>query len=187
MDHCWSSFSSLKELSRSLEKEFRSHDGNVEDIADSIKTYEEITRLYREQKYGIWQQVWGGLFVSSLRVLARRCMSVALYISYEGLDRTLGKGDDSLSAEICESLGTYMYSDVSGSQIYGYPMRSSTDVWKREHADLALKFYNQALLLQRDSNGGKDDAVPVDWDLLFMIGKVNKKYYWLGVLSTFHL
>jgi hypothetical protein len=183
MDYCWSSFSSLKEFSRSLEKEFRSYSGNIEDIADSIKAYEEITRLYREQKYGIWQQVWGGLFVSSLRLLARRCMSIALYVSYEKLDGAPQNEDERLCAEICESLGTYMYSDISGSQIYGYPMRSSTMLWKRDHAEFALKFYKQALALQNHDEEKKDEIV--DWDLLFMIGKV-RKGTWVSKLWCYY-
>ena len=180
MEYCWSSFDSLKDFSRALEGQFRSFQGNREDIIDSIHAYEEITRLFRDQHFGMWQQSWGALFVSSLRVLARRCMSVALYVGYRRLDKTIESGDERLSAEICESLGTFMYTEISGSQIYGHPMRTMTEVWKRDHAEAALKFYTQALALQNRSTGKDGKTNMTDWDLLFIIGKCHEK-----IASTF--
>jgi len=173
MEHCWSSLESLKDCSRALERQFKSSTDHFEDMADSIQTYEEVTKLFRNKELGLWQHSWGGLFVSSLRVLARRCMTVALYVSYKELDRTIEPGDNRLSAEICESLGTFMYSEVSGSQIYGYPMRSLTQSRKRRFADLAAIFYSEALFLQRTRPKKDKATVAADWDILFMIGKVS--------------
>eukprot|EP00977_Amphora_coffeiformis_P014319 scaffold3967_cov179-Amphora_coffeaeformis.AAC.1 len=175
MDHCWSSLESLKDCSRALETQFKSSTDHIEEMSDSIQTYEEVTRLFRNKEFDMWQHSWGGLFVSSLRILARRCMAIALYVSYKELDRTIEPGDNRLSAEICESLGTFMYSEVSGSQIYGYPMRSLTQNRKRKFADLAATFYGEALSLQKNRPPKDKATVSADWDILFMIGKCHEK------------
>ena len=172
MDHCWSSLESLKDCSRELEAQFKSSSDPVEEMADSIQTYEEVTRLFRNKELDLWQHSWGGLFVSSLRSLARRCMAIALYVAYKELDKSVEPGDNRLSAEICESLGTFMYSEVSGSQIYGYPMRTLNQSRKRKFADLAATFYNEALSLQKTRPQKDKATVSADWDILFMIGKV---------------
>ena len=100
-------------------------------------------------------------------------MAIALFVSYKGLDKTIETGDERLAAEICESLGTYMYSEVSGSQIYGYPMRSLTQKRKRDFADIAATFYKESLSLQERNTKKDKDEVSADWDILFMIGKVS--------------
>ena len=174
MDYCWSSFDSLKDCSRALEAQFLALTETTEEIAESIHTYEEITRLFREGKFDMWQQRWGGLFVSSLRNLARRCMSVALYVSCTELDSTIEKGDERIVAEICESLGTYMYSEVSGSQIYGHPMRALTEHRKRQYGEYAAAFYNEALSLQKPIKEKDKETISADWDIRFMIGKVRQ-------------
>ena len=173
MDHCWSSFESLKDCSRALESQFRDATEKTEELAESIQTYEEITRLFRESAFDVWQQSWGGLFVSGLRSLARRCMAIALFVSYKGLDKTIEDSDERLAAEICESLGTYMYSEVSGSQIYGYPMRMLTPKRKRDFAEMAATFYNESLSLQKRNTKPDKEGISADWDILFMIGKVS--------------
>ena len=173
MDHCWSSFNSLKDCSRALETQFKEASEKTEELADSIQSYEDVTRLFREGNFDLWQQNWGGLFVSSLRNLARRCMGIALFVSYKGLDKTIEMGDERLAAEICESLGTFMYSEVSGSQIYGYPMRPLTDKRKRDYAEMASTFYRESLALQKRNTKRDKDEISTDWDILFMIGKVS--------------
>ena len=173
MDHCWSSFASLKDCSRTLERQFKLAAETQEDIRDSLHSYEEITRLFRDKRYDLWQQCWGGIYVSSLRILSRRCMAVALFVSYKGLDNSIEPGDERLAAEICESLGTFMYSEVSGSQIYGYPMRKLTQHRKRKFSEAAAIFYNEALQLQRRSARKDKEGVPAEWDILFMVGKVS--------------
>lgn len=172
MDHCWSSFESLKDFSRALESQFREKAEKAEELAESIQTYEEITRLFRESRFDLWQQRWGGVFVSSLRNLSRRCMAIALFVSYKGLDRSIESGDERLASEICESLGTFMYSEVSGSQIYGHPMRTLTARRKRDFAEIAAAIYNESLSLQKRNTKREKDEISTDWDIRFMIGKV---------------
>lgn len=183
VDHCWSSLQSLKDCSRAMEAQFKSSTDNAEEMVHSVQTYEEVTRLFRNKELNLWQHSWGGLFVSSLRNLARRCMSIALYVSYKGLDKAIEPGDNRLAAEICESLGTFMYSEVSGSQIYGHPMRALTQGRKRKFAEIAATFYKEALSLQKSSPRHDKDAHSADWDILFMIGKVRTK----DVVPTFCL
>jgi hypothetical protein len=179
VDHCWSSFDSLKECSRCIEKQLQKAE-NEEEIAETIQTYQEITRLFRNQQFGLWQQAWGGVFVSSLRVLARKCMAVAYFIASRENDHSVETRSGHFS-EICGSLGIFMYSEVSGSQTYGYPMRTMTEKRKRDHAEVAAACFKQSLELEdehkeKTSNERDSGNNASAWDILFMVGKVSWTY-----------
>ena len=97
-------------------------------------------------------------------------MSIALYLSYKA-------SIDNVVLEITESLGVSLYSELMGSQEYGYPMQEMTPARKREVAEAALVCFKTAACVDKSvgelgsSISGGDEARDF-WDLHFMIGKV---------------
>jgi hypothetical protein len=114
----WSSFSSLQALEEEIGVIFVGQEESEADPAFSFRrrVYEELTSLFRAKDFPRWQQTWGGLFVSSLRTIALRCTSLALYMSHK-----CKASDESLEfvADILEGIGVFLYSELSGSQVYG--------------------------------------------------------------------
>ena len=175
IDHCWSSFSSLKECSQDIRSqvvEDGDNDGKGRFVgALSLKVWKELDGLFSEGDFVKWQRGWGGLFVCALRQLALRFLCVALYAVH------CEDGEDVLASEICESLGLLFYSQLMGSQSYGYPMQAMTDHDKHGLAAIAKECFTCAV--HAVDSGGKDggSVSRATWDLLFMVGKVSKKRY----------
>lgn len=166
--HAWSSFDSLKVCSEKIGELFIGGQSAEEEDQFGARVWREIHgHLLKEDIVG-WQQAWGGLFVSSLRKIARRCLLIALYLSYK-------MSNDHVVSEISESLGVSLYTELMGSQEYGYPMQEMTAARKREIADAAQACFQRALCVEKSVSG--------IWDLHFMIGKVSPSSSGFLVLS----
>jgi len=169
--HNWSSFSSLKVCSEKVGEAYdellKKCEDDVEDQESHFgaRVWQEINNLFVKNDFVGWQQAWGGLFVSSLRKAAHRCLSIALYLSYKTTN-------DLLISEITESLGTSLYSELMGSQVYGYPMQEMSPIRKREIAEAALACFERAVEVVKAAVDDASDDGRITWDLHFMIGKV---------------
>lgn len=168
----WASFDSLQACSDEIGKACRtlpSEDGK----RSQRLIWRSIDSLYKKGDYLGWQEAWGGIFVFALRKLAVRFMSVALYLL---LSKTEQDAEDKvLISELCESLGMILYSDLMGSQNYGYPMRAMGPKRKRDLASASRACFRAAADIVEEPSSdddGSDDETQATWDLLFMIGKV---------------
>jgi hypothetical protein len=174
--HCWSSFTSLSECSKTIGTQLQpdptSATFKLEDGTPRIQVWRELEALYQKEDFLQWQQAWGGLFVSALRQLAMRFFCVALYIlqsntKEENLEKVL-------VSELCESIGVSFYSQLMASQNYGYPMHVMTDYRKRKLAVVAKEcFQCAANIVDNPSRKDDDSESRATWDLLFMVGKVS--------------
>ena len=157
--HAWSSLESLKACSQKIGELYIAGQPVTVEEEDQFgaRVWREIHGHFLKEDVVTWQQAWGGLFVSSLRKTARRCLLIALYLSYKMLN-------DHVVSEISESLGVSLYTELMGSQEYGYPMQEMTAARKRDVAQAALACFQRALCVEKSVSG--------IWDLHFMIGKV---------------
>jgi len=184
MKYRWSSVSSLKSLQRVVGEYCRSA-YDEDDDTSQVQVWNEIVGLYTQERFSQWQQAWGGLFVSSLRMMAAKCMCLTLYIVQSNFTQSTGPRRSELIYETCEALGTALYTELVGSQWYGYPMQVMPHKEKRDVAETALACYSRAVSEEavfKSSDGEENEERSEDeeetkttWDLLFMIGKCNEK------------
>jgi hypothetical protein len=168
--YTWCSFSSLEALQADIAKKHNLSPGSINALA-------EIQSLSSTKKLAEWQIAWGGIFVSSLRQLALRCLLFAFAVS----SRSHAHSDDEVVVQILEILGTLLYAELSGSQVYGYPMRPMTQQYKRDVAKAALGcFAKEVLLLSTVADKDRRGT----WDLRFMIGKVRFQCRVVGASVT---
>jgi hypothetical protein len=146
-------------------------DENNDSDAFKAQVWTEIDDLFAKNDFAGWQQAWGGLFVSSLRMMALRCMCLGVYVLYKRKERSAK--ESLLISEVTEFLGVTLYSQLMGSQVYGYPLHARTDLEKRELAEASLTCFESAIDFTATSTSGQEsDSGSMTWDLLFMIGKV---------------
>jgi hypothetical protein len=166
--HTWSSFSSLQTCSAEVSSCYRDTSDACGKCAEQ-RVFEETVALFNSQDYTRWQQVWGGLFISSLRLLGIRCICLALYILAQK-DVSDIKTKQMLS-DCLEFLGIVLYLEVSGCQTYGHPISPLTAKRKRDLAEIALECFAKASANLSDD----DDDRPHIWGLRFMQGKCHEK------------
>ena len=168
----WSSLESLQQCFKEIGQSF---DNGCKNDPKSC-AWHQLWSLFESEDIYRWQHGLGGLFVSSLRIVAYRCLLVSLHLL-----NTVNVGDrDLLKSEIAESLGVSLYVELMGSQEYGFPMKVLTQCRKRNLAVAASLCFEQAIKLTQ----GEDDLSgrAETWDLLFMMGKVRLV---LGCSSNF--
>jgi len=176
--HTWSSFASLHSCSNEIgvegyhDKDKKGADNQKE--KDRLIVWKEIELLYQSKKYVRWQEAWGGIFVDSLRRLSKRFMCVALYLLR--LKERHKLEDRIQMSGICELLGISLYSDIMGSQNYGYPMHEMTQSSKRDLANTAKHCFQAAVdIISHPTENDVTSKPRSTWDVLFMIGKCNEK------------
>jgi hypothetical protein len=168
--YSWSSFNSLKTCSTEVGKTLKAlleNDSGANDDEDVVfvaRVWKEINDLYHKEDFVGWQQAWGGLFVSSLRSMACRCLCLALYVLYKS---DSSERDNLLLSDTTELLATLLYSDLMGSQMYGFPLHTMTSYRKREAAECSLACFERTLEVITEHETGR-----FTWDLVFMTGKV---------------
>ena len=171
--YSWSSFDSLKELQDKIRNDLKST-AETEENSCQISAWNEIARLYHEEKYGLWQQAWGGLFVLALRLMAFKCLGSALYIVHKNCNSDMEQSISDVTTETNEALGTALYTAISGTQMYGYPMQELSRFEIRDMAETALLCYAAAIEAGTSTNGevasGGDEW---HWDLILMMGKAS--------------
>ena len=173
----WASHESLRACSESLGEKYR--DLMVDDRGSQNRRqyniWKSIDALYRKGDYLSWQEAWGGMFVFALRKMAVRLMAVAHYLLQSKVDKMAE--DNVLMSELSESLGLIFYSDLSGSQNYGYPMRPMSMRRKRELAMTAKACFESAVACVNEPEKADDASEEghTTWDLMFIIGKVSTR------------
>ena len=170
--YSWASFASLREGAEEIGKSCRVEVHSKGQRPRQRLVWKSIQALYRKGDYLAWQEAWGGIFVSALKKLSVRFTAIALYI-LQSKQELISK-DRVLLSELCESLGISLYSDLMGSQNYGFPMRSMGVKRKRDLA-LASKhcFRAAAEIVEEPMKDDDDSDEHATWDLIFMIGKVS--------------
>lgn len=170
--HTWSSFQSLQSCSEETGAAYKETVPQDEFNTDEFKAqvWKEIDDLNTKNDHAGSQQAWGGLFVSSLRIMAVRCMCMGVYILYKQSERSVE--DSLLVSEMTEFLGITLYSQIMGSQVYGYPLHVLGDQRKRELAEASLACLECALQSNATPDSQDSDNGRITWDLLFLIGKV---------------
>lgn len=172
--HCWSSFESLRACAEEVGLQYREDKESDDSLEDRYHTavWWQLRSLFTKKDFSSWQAGWGGLFVSSLRIMAHRCLTLALYSSYKGAPE-----EDNLlvRAEIMESLGVSLYTELMGSQSYGFPMREMTAYRKRKYAEAALTCFERSIETSKQlgNEGGAEGRVV--WDISFVAGKCHEK------------
>jgi hypothetical protein len=77
-------------------------------------------------------------------------------------------------SDVAEDIGTSLFGDLVGSTTYGFPIKAMTDQEKREIAQCAKFFFEEAVKLSTsDSFSCKSETVL--WENEFMIGKCYEK------------
>ena len=175
--YTWASHESLRVCSESVGEHCRDlmvDSGETEKRRQYI-IWKSIDALYRKGDYLSWQEAWGGMFVFALRKMAVRLMAVAHYLLESKEERTAE--DKVLMSELCESMGRIFYSDLSGSQNYGYPMRTMGARRKRALAMTAKVCFEGAVAWVNEPEKTDDESEEghTTWDLMFIIGKVSAR------------
>lgn len=171
--YSWSSFDSLRECSLKIGSAYqRLPTSNGEGLEDRFheRIWTEIEILNAKKNFVSWQEAWGGLFVSALRKVSLRCLSLALYTAHK-----TDSEESNLISEIAESMGVNLYSELMGSQMYGYPMHEMVPYRKRKTAEAALSCFDVAINVLESGNDKsmESDSARDVWDLHFMKGKVS--------------
>jgi len=142
--------------------------GIVQELKNEKEIWHNIRSKYDMGKLAEWQQAWGGLFVSALLHMAKKCLRVASFLAE--------RKKENMYCEISESLGTMFYMELMGSESYGYPLCVLADRSKREKAKLALSYFERAIsATSAPDDSNQDDSNVVLWEVQFMIGKCQEK------------
>ena len=174
VDKPWSSYSSLRQCAERVKR-------GVEDQKDlttpqrdtAIAVLHDMESRLNQGDYLGWQEAWGGIYVTTLRHLSLRFLSVALYIARLKLRKE--QRNDNVISEICEAMGVALYSQLMASQKYGWRMGVISASEKRRLAESARDCFGAAIKAVEDHSTERDDAEDrATYDLLFMIGKVSR-------------
>lgn len=180
----WSSFSCLKNCHYELERFFdfdkKSNETDSADDRPHSRVWLDIKTLFGAKDFGLWQQALGGLFVSSLRLVAYRCLSLALYMSNRN-DRI----DCNVPSELAETLGVNLYVELMGSQSYGYPMKILPFNKRRDLAFKSLACFERAITCMQSDKDSRDKLEA--WSLYFMVGKVSVISLFMFLFLETHL
>jgi hypothetical protein len=170
IDHSWSSLESLEQFAIRMSREIlRSPTTDLPSHSLQARIWKDIEEKRSNDIVG-WQQACGGLFVSSLRKVALRCMCLGLRVLY--MRDKASVESNARESEMMELMGVSLYAELMASQRYGFPMQELTNWSKRELAEAARDCFVKSLEAgsRDDSDNNSQESV---WDLDFMIGKVS--------------
>lgn len=164
MQYPWSNFSSLQIFAQKVRSEINLTDDYNTDKEDSdYSCWNEIETKFEEGNYASWANSWAGMFIMALRTMRLKALLVARYLA-----RNNQKGMH--PAEVCEDLGTALYSELQLSTVYGYPMHPMTLHEKRSIAERSNFFFLEADELSSSCEYTQKCHVK-GFELYFMIGK----------------
>lgn len=177
VDYQWSSFTSLENCAQVAATKYRelatrilnkSIDNESSEFFET-HVWNEIETMHKNNEFIGWQQAWGGMFVEALRTIASRCLCMGFFLIGDSRNTSTTAEATSLQSEILESLGIAKYTELMGSQGFGYPMRVLSDHKKREIAEAAQQCFQEAAMKVADDND------QFTFDVMFMVGKCYEK------------
>ena len=167
MQYPWSNFLSLQACAqevRSSITEIIGTDDSHKDVHDSdYRCWKDIEAMFEEGNYVSWANAWAGMFVMALRTMRLKALLVARYLA-----KNSQKGFH--PSEVCEDLGTALYSELQFSTVYGYPLHHMTLHEKRSIAERSNFFFQEAVGLSSSVDYTQKCHVTA-FELYFMIGK----------------
>lgn len=169
--YAWSSLSSLEDCTVRVGQSLRDcevGEDSEEELQAHTSAWNDLHRRFENGKYVSWQTAWGGIFVSSLREIAFRCLQLALVSAYKATCP-----DPILISEIVETMGLNFYVEISASQVYGFPMHTMPESRKRTHSQACLSCMEHVVETRRSAN--RTEGTHLVWDIYFMIGKCHEK------------
>ena len=169
VSHSWSSHNALKRLGRSLlsSNELNSLSNDVGSVENTA--IQEIELLRAKKSRAEWQAAWGGVFVSSIRKVAVKCLTLSLFSLKDETD----PDSTALFKEIRESLGRLLYTTLQGGQKFGFPIRPLTKFEIRELATASLNCFGFSDDISISTEIQRQQLEGTDWDSAFLIGKVS--------------
>jgi len=179
MKYPWSNLSSLEAFAKELGSSISSVDStmdegsNTEEGQDNSEhlCWKEIQSKFEEGKYVEWANSWAGMYVTALRTMRLKALLVARYLAKKN------KGDSHATmhpSEVCEDVGTALYSEIMASTVYGYPIHPMLGFEKRRIAERCNFYFQEAVELST-STDYTQKCQTVSHELHFMIGKCYEK------------
>ena len=160
--HNWSSFTSLHECARCIRS-------MIDPIQTKKSIIDDLDELYSNKRFADWQQGWGGVFISALMRVSKRCFAMALYLADKALDNDNDIDVDVLS-EMAEISGAAIYSRLHRSTLHGVHMKKMTNGRKAVTAKTALRCFEYARTINDKFEGNLSL-----WENSFMTGKCIEK------------
>jgi hypothetical protein len=168
MKYPWSNFSSLQICAQEIRSSITETNGCNKDKHDSdYLCWKEIETKFEEGNYASWANSWAGMFIMALRTMRVKALLVARYLA-----KNNQKGMH--PSEVCEDLGTALYSELQFSTVYGYPVHPMTLYEKRCIAERSNFFFLEADELSSSCEYTQKCHVTA-FELNFMIGKGYEK------------
>lgn len=165
MKYQWSSLTSLQACAKDVESNL-----SVDNTSEHLALKELASKF--EEDLVSWANDWAGMFVFALREMKMRALCVAKYLAKTKSEAMMHPSMH--PSDVCEDLGTALYGDLIGSRTYGYPMKFMSPHEKREIAECAKIFFEEAVELSSRLNF-KSKCEIVSWENHFMIGKCHEK------------
>ena len=131
MKYQWSSLASLQACAKDIESKISA------DTPEHL-ALKELGAKFEEDLVS-WANDWAGMFVFSLREMKMRALCVARYLAKTKEEAEMHPSD------VCEDLGTAVYGDLIRSTSFGYPMKVMSPHEKRQIAEYAKKFFEEAV------------------------------------------
>ena len=167
MKYPWSNFSSLQacaqEVRSSITEIIGTDDSHKDVHASDYRCWKDVEAMFEEGNYVSWANAWAGMFVMALRTMRLKALLVARYLA-----KNSHKGFH--PSEVCEDLGTALYSELQFSTVYGYPLHPMTLHEKRSIAERSNFFFQEAVSLS-SSRYYTQKCHVIAFELYFMIGK----------------
>lgn len=163
MQHPWSTISSLQSCSKDIKSKLPPENTSECSIMAVLEA------KFEEEDFVSWMNDWAGMFVLALRRMKLRCLLVARFLAKRNKEN-----GDMHPSDVAEDIGTSLYCDLVGSTSYGCPIKVMTEQEKREVAQCAKFFFEEAVQLST-SNDFNCKSETVLWENAFMIGKCYEK------------
>jgi len=179
MKYSWSNLSSLEAFAKELGSSISSVDSTMDEGSNTEEgqdnsdylCWKEIQSKFEEGKYVEWANSWAGMYITALRTMRLKALLVARYLAKKN------KRDSRASmhpSEVCEDVGTALYSEIMASTVYGYPIHPMLGFEKRRIAERCNFYFQEAVELST-STDYTQKCQTVSHELHFMIGKCYEK------------
>ena len=166
IEHPWATLASLRSCSNIIKSMICTGQDTPDDDRPDFLAWSQIENMFKDGDFVGWSSAWGGIFVSAISSIIKKCFFTALYLT--------GKSsrDDSKREffEITEDFATFQYGEIMGSTAYGYPIHVMTAVQKRSLARESKSCFEAAAECMIENKLDENLGA-----LYFMMGKCDEK------------